>query len=38
MLVARGLAVFAGEPFREPAGAPPDDLALAASRVRDLLR
>jgi len=37
MLVARGLAVFAGEPFRPPSGPVPDDLALAASRVRALL-
>jgi hypothetical protein len=36
MLVARGLAVFAGEPFRQPSGALPDDLAIAASRVRAL--
>jgi mitochondrial fission protein ELM1 len=36
MLVARGLAVFAGEPFREPTGAVPDDLADAAARVRQL--
>ena len=34
MLVARGLAVFAGQPFREPSGAVPDDLADAAARVR----
>ena len=34
MLVASGLAVFAGEPFREPTGAVPDDLALAAARIR----
>jgi mitochondrial fission protein ELM1 len=37
MLVARGLAVFAGEPFREPSGAVPDDLADAAARVRQLI-
>jgi hypothetical protein len=37
MLVARGLAVFAGEPFRQPSGPVPDDLAIAASRVRALL-
>jgi len=36
MLVARGLAVFAGEPFRAPTGAVPDDLADAAARVRAL--
>jgi mitochondrial fission protein ELM1 len=36
MLVARGLAVFAGQPFREPSGAVPDDLAEAAARVRQL--
>lgn len=36
MLVARGLAVFAGEPFRAPSGAVPDDLAAAAARVREL--
>jgi mitochondrial fission protein ELM1 len=37
MLVARGLAVFAGEPFQAPSGPVPDDLALAASRVRALV-
>jgi hypothetical protein len=36
-LVARGLAVFAGEPFRAPSGAVPDDLAAAAARVRALV-
>ena len=36
MLVARGLAVFAGEPFRAPTGVVPDDLADAAARVRQL--
>ena len=36
MLVARGLAVFEGEPFREPSGAVPDDLAEAAARVRQM--
>jgi mitochondrial fission protein ELM1 len=37
MRVESGLAVFAGEPFREPSGAVPDDLALAAARVRELV-
>lgn len=37
MLVANGLAVFAGDPFRAPSGAVPDDLALAAARVRELV-
>jgi len=37
MLVSRGLAVFAGEPFRSPSGDVPDDLALAAARVRALI-
>jgi mitochondrial fission protein ELM1 len=37
LLVERGLAVFAGEPFRPPTGAVPDDLARAAERVRELM-
>jgi hypothetical protein len=37
MLVARGLAVFAGEPFRAPTGSVPDDLEQAAARVRALV-
>jgi mitochondrial fission protein ELM1 len=37
MLVAQGLAVFAGEPLRPPSGAVPDDLARAAARVRELV-
>jgi mitochondrial fission protein ELM1 len=37
MLVARGLAVFAGEPARAASGAVPDDLADAAARVRELV-
>ena len=37
MLVSRGLAVFAGEPFRAPAGDVPDEVELAAARVRALI-
>jgi hypothetical protein len=37
MLVARGLAVFAGGPLRAPTGAVPDDLERAAARVRELV-
>jgi len=36
MLVARGLAVWAGQGFPPPRGEVPDDLALAADRVRAL--
>jgi hypothetical protein len=38
MLVARGLAVFAGGPLRAPTGAVPDDLERAAARVRALVQ
>jgi mitochondrial fission protein ELM1 len=33
MLVARGLAVHAGEPLRAPEGEVPDDLAIAVQRI-----
>ena len=33
MLVARGLAVHAGEPLRPPGGEVPDDLAIAVQRI-----
>lgn len=33
MLVARGLAVHAGEPLRAPVGEVPDDLAIAVQRI-----
>jgi mitochondrial fission protein ELM1 len=35
-LIERGVAVRLGDPFRAPTAAPPDELALVASRVRAL--
>ena len=37
MLVARGLAVHAGEPLRPPTGEVPDDLAIAVQRIVSLV-
>jgi len=37
MLVARGLAVYAGEPLRAPEGEVPDDLAIAVQRIMALV-
>lgn len=37
MLVARGLAVHAGEPLRAPQGEVPDDLAIAVQRITALV-
>lgn len=36
LLIAAGLAVPLGAPFRAPAGAPPDDLPLVVDRIRAL--
>lgn len=38
LLRERGWAVELGEPFADPADAPPDELDLVAERVRDLAR
>ena len=37
LLFERDLAVPLGDPFREPAGPPPDELSEVASRIRGLL-
>lgn len=37
MLVDRGLAVEAGEPFRSVSGAIPEDVALVVERIRELM-
>ncbi len=36
MLVDRGLAVWAGQPFREPSGALPDDVGTVVRRIEGL--
>ncbi|MFV8817821.1 mitochondrial fission ELM1 family protein [Haliea sp. E17] len=36
MLVARGLAVWAGEPFRSPEGKLPDDVGAVVRRIKSL--
>ena len=37
LLFERGLAVPLGEPFKPPAGPPPDDLADVVARIRALV-
>ena len=38
LLIGRGLAVRAGEPFRPARSTAPDDLPLVVARIRALLR
>ena len=38
LLCERGWAVEMGEPFADPASAPPDEIELVAARVREIAR